>query len=109
MAEDYSVKTSFRRHNVESVDIMNCIQQNITNFDHLGFWKLPQTFNHIHITPDGKYWSDGFQVVQDLGIADVSGMNDQVNAFKGFYRRRQKKTMGVRNDPDNDILLIFKS
>jgi len=108
MAEDYSVKTSLRWHNVESVDIMNRIQQNATDFDHLGFWKLPQTFNPIHITPNGKYWSNGFQVVQDFDIANVSGMNDKVNAFKGFYRRWQKKTMSVRNDPDNDIFFIFK-
>ena len=107
MAKDYGVKTSLRRHNIESANIMNRIQQNITDFDHLGFWKLPQAFNHIHITPNGKYWSDGFQIVQNFGIADVSGMNNQVNAFKGGGRCRQKHAVGVRDDTHEKIFFAL--
>ena len=40
MAKDYGTKTSFRWLNIESVDIMNYIQQSITDFNHLGFRKL---------------------------------------------------------------------
>jgi hypothetical protein len=35
-------------------------------------------------------------------------MNDEVDAFKGFDGRRRKKTMGVRNNPYDNILLVFE-
>jgi len=51
--------------------------------------------------------SDGFELIEDGEVADVTGVNDGVGALEGSEGFRAKQTVGVRDDAEKKRIHLY--
>jgi hypothetical protein len=82
-----SDKAGCSRIQVEEIGVMQHINQNLSDLDHLCSWKTmgPAT---VHVPPYRMYRGYGEQCLEHLILANVTSMNYQIHTCESFSHLR---------------------
>jgi len=80
---------------IERVNVVQDVHRKRIRLDDFGFGKRLRPRVRIDISAHGKNGSDGFQCLENFGIAHVARMNDQVRAFERTQSLRAQQSMRV--------------
>jgi hypothetical protein len=100
MAADYEIELGCMGMQVQLSEIVENIEGGVTCFHHPGEGQLLCPWVGIDIAADSKNWGDAFQPGQDIRVANVTCVDDQLHAAQGIFCLRTQQTMCIRNDSD---------
>jgi hypothetical protein len=83
------------------VNVVNDKQSGVAGLHQLGFRKPVGPTSDVVIAFDGQDWSDVLQRVNDLPLADVAGVDDEIHALERFEGLGSNQTVGIGNEADH--------
>ena len=101
-------KAGRRRLYVKSIHVMKHIQQDVAELNDLCLREIMRPIAIVHVSSHGDNGRDRSQRFKYIRFADVSSMNDQVGAFQRLESRRWQETVCVRDDTDQEIVLVLE-
>ena len=102
VARDYNAESCGFGFEVESSEIVKHVDGNPAKLDDCRMRQSAGPLAFVDIPPHRCNRSEGCQLVEDLGIACVSSMNDVVGSAQSVERFRTKQAVGVGDDADED-------
>jgi hypothetical protein len=88
------------RIEVESFGVVKNIDIHGSGFRNGRFRKRQGPILGIYVSADCNDRSDFAQGIQDVGITDITRVNDQFGPAQGFYRFGAEQPVGVGNQAD---------
>jgi len=105
VAGDHDFEASHFGFQIELSQVVEDIDADAPKFHEFGLRKFARPRFFVDVAANGGHGRDLFQSVENLWIADVSGVNDVVRAMKCLQSLGTKQTVRVGNDADvNGVL-----
>lgn len=82
---------------VEFRKIVNHVDENPADFDQFRFRQRASPCARIFVTAHYRDRRNARQFFNDLGVADIAGVNDEITAAQEVNRLGPKKVMRIRN------------
>lgn len=76
------LKASGERVQIEGAKVMEYVQVNAFDFDHLCRGELPGPCAVIHVSTYGEHWPDFLQGLDHVGEANVARMHDEIRVLQ---------------------------
>src|SRR6266446_5115487 len=80
MTADNDFKSGCFWIQVQSVHIVEHINVRGSSFHYGCFWQRFRPFGSVNISTDRYYWSDLAERIQDVRIANIASVNDEIRA-----------------------------
>ncbi len=87
---------------IQLPEIVHDVDGNAAEFDKFRLGQVLAPGRLIDVATDGSQWRHSFQVLQNCGIADISGVNNVVGAAESVQCFRPKQSVSVGDDADED-------
>jgi len=97
MTADDCLDPSRRWVEIQDFDIVKDIDEPRPNLEQLLLRHCLRPFALIVIPSDGEYGCDRLQLFKNLRLADVSGVQNQLNPLEGTYRFGTDQAVGIRD------------
>jgi hypothetical protein len=97
---DNDVEAGGFRVEVELFKIVQDVDRDILKFDDCGERKGRGPGFGVHVAANGEDGCDGFELVEDGGVADVACVNDSLGAFERGERFGAEQTVGIGDDAE---------
>src|SRR5579872_3272560 len=81
---------------------MDDVNEQTSDFDHLGLPKLPRPFAPVNVAAHCRHRSDCGKFLENLGWSDVSRVNDVLRSSKRLDRFRTKQTVRIGDHANHD-------
>ncbi len=81
---------------------MQYVDGNAANLDDFGLRQFARPGILVNVAADGVHRRDGCEFLQNLGRADISGVDDSLRALQSGERFRTKQSVRVGDDTDGD-------
>ena len=91
----HSGEASDRRVNVKLGNLVQYVEQEFPNLDHLCDWKIRCPRPPIVIASDHESRSDLMQLLDHLGIADVPGVDEKLGPLESPDSLRSNQTVCI--------------
>jgi len=95
-----SLETCSARVKIESLELVHHIEKAGSYLKNLGDWQGLGPRTLVVVTSHRGDWCDSRKTIQDVGRADVTGMNDEVGSRERLDSLGSEETVGVRDDAD---------
>ena len=79
---------------------MKDVDRDILEFDYCGKWNHTGPRFGVHVAANGEDGCDGFELIEDLGVADVTGVNDGLGVLECREGFRTEKSVSVGDDAE---------
>ena len=99
----YNLKSCRFRFQIQFVQIVQNVDRDAADFEHIGGGNLLRPGVAIHVAANRGNWRNLSQPFQDGRIADVAGMNDVVRAAQRGQSLRTKQSVSIGDDADDPI------
>ena len=100
MAENDDVEVGGFGVQVERVPVVEDIEVYRSDLDYFGLGQVGCPGGCVHISANGMDGGDFGELIQDIWIADVAGMDDDLDALEGFEGFGAEEAVGVGEDAD---------
>jgi hypothetical protein len=88
---------------IELGEIVENIECHSAELDHFGFSQFAGPSGFVHVSADGRDWSEIGKAVENFRVADVAGMNDMFRSAQRFKCLRTKQAVRVGDDADKNV------
>jgi len=102
MAGNYNAEAGSLRLQIELRQIVQHVDRNSADLDHLGLRQLTGPRPRVDISADGGEGREVRQFRQNLRCANVSRVNNVCGAAQGLDPFRTQQAVGVGDDADQD-------
>jgi len=85
---------------VQGVEFVQDIEEEAADFHYPVLGQISGPGATIGVAPDRVHWGDLGQVGQDLGVADVAGVDDELDASQGGDGLGAQQAVGVGDNAD---------
>ena len=92
---------------IQLVNVVNDKQSGIAELRQLGFRKTVGPTSDVVIAFDSQDWSDVLQRVNDLPLADVAGVDDEIHALQHLEGLGSNQAVGIRNKTDHMAIVVL--
>jgi len=97
---DHGAKSGRRGIKVDLIHVVYDVENRSFEFDHFGFGQRRGPGSGIDIAANRGDGRDGAKRVEDVGRADVAGMDDVSGAAQGIERLGAQETMCIGDQAD---------
>ena len=85
MAADHDGESGGRGIDFQLMDVMNDVDSSGFRWHHRGQRQTRRPLSGIDISTHRNHWRDGLQLLDNLGLSHIPGVNDQLTAFERPY------------------------
>ena len=107
MPADDGMKPRGLRHQVQLPHIMQYVETRRASVHDCRLGQLPRPPLRIHISAHGKHRREFLKLCQDLGLANVSRMHDQIHSGQRSRRLRPQETVCIGNGSNSHVSLFY--
>ena len=101
MAADYDAEAGRGRVEIQLVNVVKNVDPCRAGFNHRRLGQSGCPCGFVDIAPDGDHRSQHPQALENLRIAHVSGVDDEIGSCKRSQRLLAKQAVGVRDYADS--------
>mgnify|MGYP001248759752 CR=1 FL=1 len=102
MPRDHDLESGYFWLEVKLRQVMKNVYGNACEFDGFSLRQCASPCAFVDITADGGDWRHFRELFQDVGVTNVSGMNDVLGATQGVHGLRTEQSVRVGDDADQD-------
>ena len=100
MSADDDVETRGGRIQVERMQIMKNVEKNFARFGNGCFWQRLSPFTLVHVSAHGDDGSKLAQRCENLRLAHIACVKNQLGSAKRLQRLRAQQAVSVRDQPN---------
>ena len=100
VAEDDGADAGGGGVQVQAEEFVEDVNEAAAYLHHPGVGQVRGPVAPVGVAPDRVHRGDPFQGAQNLGVADVPGVDDKFHALQGLDRLGAQQAVGVGNDAD---------
>ena len=85
---------------VQGEEFVEDVEVDAAHLHHPGVGQVRGPVGPVGVAPDRVHRGDAFQGAQNLGVADVAGVDDELHALQGLDGLGAQEAVGVGDDAD---------
>jgi len=102
VAGDYDSESSGFRFEIELSQVMQDVDRDAPEFDDLSLWQFARPRTLVDVAADRGQWSKSGELLENLRIADIPGVNDVLRPAERLKSFRSKQAVGIGDDADSN-------